>query len=154
MTGNDAVYTNNDNDEVHDLTENVNNLSVSTVKDEIVDESEKSDVVKVISREDELELSKMGYSLGDIENFVVEKEEPKEVSEPEIAYSEPRIQQEPSVPRIRKLNSDNSNDFCYVSTKLTVTNAKPKPFVVSPIDEKDPPVYYRRFSKESTTSEA
>ena len=154
MTGNDAVYTNNDNDEVRDLTENVNNLSVSTVKDEIVDESEKSDVVKVISREDELELSKMGYSLGDIENFVVEKEEPKEVSEPEIAYSEPRIQQEPSVPRIRKLNSDNSNDFCYVSTKLTVTNAKPKPFVVSPIDEKDPPVYYRRFSKESTTSEA
>jgi len=158
VTGYDAVYTNNVmnnvNDEVDNLTENVNNLSVSSVKDETVDESEKSDVVKVISREDELELSLMGYSLGDIENFVVEKEEPKEVFEPEIAYSEPKIQQEPSVPRIRKLNSDNSNDFCYVSTKLTVTNSKPKPFVASPIDEKDPPVYYRRFSKESTTSEA
>ena len=156
-TENDAVDTNNVdsnvNAEVDNVTDKVNNLSVTTVKDETVDEPEKSDVVKVISREDELELSKMGYSLGAIEDLVVEKEEPKEVKEPEIAYSEPTIQQEPSVPRIRKLNSDNSNDYCYVSAKLTVTNAKPKPFVASPIDEKDPPVYYRRFSKESTTSE-
>ena len=156
-TENDAVDTNNVdsnvNAEVDNVADKVNNLSVTTVKDETVDEPEKSDVVKVISREDELELSKMGYSLGAIEDLVVEKEEPEEVKEPEIAYSEPKIQQEPSVPRIRKLNSDNSNDYCYVSAKLTVTNAKPKPFVASPIDEKDHPVYYRRFSKESTTSE-
>ena len=94
----------NVNAEVDNVTDKVNNLSVTTVKDETVDEPEKSDDGKVISREDELELSKMGYSLGAIEDLVVEKEEPEEVKEPEIAYSEPKIPQEPPVPRISALS--------------------------------------------------
>ena len=62
-------------------------------------------------------------------------------------------QEESLVPRIRKINMEATNDYCYVSAKLKVTNAKPKPFIASPVEEKEAPIYYRRFSKETTETE-